>query len=299
MVANTYWDEKTKRSFQTLHIFLQKFGTVIYCTASMYFRGNRDENIREKFKVLVYKPTCRKLEEKLHFQTLVFCPDDAFACKPVSHGHKCWGNWLELVFMVWASSCSPLLGHTRSRDRYWAASRLSHRPEPSGHALNVRSIDLTLEDNMADDLFFCATLTGRWGGHSPVVQAGAETSDTGAETVKPDPAPLGMVIPGGWVPMSGMKVLSLAVLSAHSTFHRWSAHCAALLFLLSDELMCCCAAGTTGCLDLRSRAFAPLRRYAEGWMPARIGRLSGRAIDLLAQRHMNNRSVRNHKRKVH
>jgi len=39
---------------------------------------------------------------------------------------------------------------------------------------------------MVDGLFFCATLTGRRGGHSPFVQAGAETSDTGA--VKPDPS---------------------------------------------------------------------------------------------------------------
>jgi len=38
-----------------------------------------------------------------------------------------------------------------------------------------------------DGLFFCATLTGRRGGHTPFVQAGAETSDTGTEAVKPDP----------------------------------------------------------------------------------------------------------------
>jgi len=36
-------------------------------------------------------------------------------------------------------------------------------------------------------LFFCATLTGRRGGHTPFVQTGAETPDTGAETVEPDP----------------------------------------------------------------------------------------------------------------
>ena len=40
---------------------------------------------------------------------------------------------------------------------------------------------------MVDGLFFCATLTGRRGGHTPFVQAGAETSDTGAKAVKPDP----------------------------------------------------------------------------------------------------------------
>ena len=35
---------------------------------------------------------------------------------------------------------------------------------------------------MVDGLF-CATLTGRRGGHTPFVQAGAETTDTGAEAV--------------------------------------------------------------------------------------------------------------------
>ena len=48
-------------------------------------------------------------------------------------------------------------------------------------------MDWTLEDNMGDGLFFCATLTGRQWGHTPFVQAGAETSDTGLETVEPDP----------------------------------------------------------------------------------------------------------------
>jgi len=41
----------------------------------------------------------------------------------------------------------------------------------------------TLEDNMVDSLVFCATLTGRRGGQTPFVQAGAEMSDTGVEAV--------------------------------------------------------------------------------------------------------------------
>jgi len=40
---------------------------------------------------------------------------------------------------------------------------------------------------MVDGLFFCATLTGRREGHTPFVQAQAETSDTVAEAVEPDP----------------------------------------------------------------------------------------------------------------
>jgi len=42
---------------------------------------------------------------------------------------------------------------------------------------------------MVDGSFFCATLTGRGGGHSPFVQAGAETPDTGAEVLQPVPGP--------------------------------------------------------------------------------------------------------------
>jgi len=40
---------------------------------------------------------------------------------------------------------------------------------------------------MLDDLFFCATLTGRRGGYAPFVQAGTETPDTGAEADKTRP----------------------------------------------------------------------------------------------------------------
>ena len=79
-------------------------------------------------------------------------------------------------------------------------------------------MDWTLEDNMVDGLF-CATLTGRRGGHTPFVQAGAETSDTGAEVVKPDPGSFWEGHSGVCVPVSGMKVRSLVGLSAHSAFH--------------------------------------------------------------------------------
>jgi len=40
---------------------------------------------------------------------------------------------------------------------------------------------------MVDGLFSCATLTGRRNRPYPFVWAGVETSDTGAEAVKPDP----------------------------------------------------------------------------------------------------------------
>jgi len=65
---------------------------------------------------------------------------------------------------------------------------------------------------MVDGLF-CATLTGRRGCHTPFVQAGAETSDTGAEAVEPDP---GFFWEGVCVAVSGIKVRSLVGSSAHS-----------------------------------------------------------------------------------
>jgi len=52
---------------------------------------------------------------------------------------------------------------------------------------------------MVGGLFFCTTLTGRRGGHTPFVQAGAETSNTSAKAVMPDPGSCCGVIPGGWV----------------------------------------------------------------------------------------------------
>jgi len=57
------------------------------------------------------------------------------------------------------------------------------------------------------------------GGHTPFVQAGSETSDTGAEAVERTQALLGRVIPGVCVPVSGIEVRSLVGLSAHSTFY--------------------------------------------------------------------------------
>ena len=206
------------------------------------------------------------------------------------------------TFFFWVSFYCPLLGRTRSRVRCWATIRLSHRPEPSGRAQSTgRSVDWTLNDNMVDDLLFCATLPARRGGHTPIVQAGAETPDTGAEAVKLDPrcSRKGHFIPEGWVPVSQKQLQSLVGLSNHTAFHRWSAQSAARMLLLSDEMMSCCAAGTNGCLDLRRRTSALggqvssewsrcpgamawrakdsvtlLRRSSAGWMPARIGRLS-------------------------
>jgi len=49
-----------------------------------------------------------------------------------------------------------------------------------------RAMDWTFED-MFDGLIVSATLTSRRSGHTPFVQKGGETSDTGAEVVEQDP----------------------------------------------------------------------------------------------------------------
>ena len=160
-----------------------------------------------------------------------------------------------------------------------------------------RSMDWTLEDNMVDGLFFCATLTGRRGGHTPFVQAGTETSDTDAEAVKPDPC-------CSWEGLSKRVGASDGdEKEEYCGVVRPPGHCAAGMLGLSDELMRCCSASTNGCLDLRRRAFAldgrvsaawsrcpgsmarrardnvaPLRRSSAGWMPARIGSLSAGVV---------------------
>ena len=68
------------------------------------------------------------------------------------------------------------------------------------------------------DGLFCATLTGLRGGYTPFVQAGLETSDTGAD--EPDPgSSWGGSFQGECVPVSGIEVRSLVGLSAHSAFH--------------------------------------------------------------------------------
>ena len=97
------------------------------------------------------------------------------------------------------------------------------------------SIDWIVKDNMVNGLFLCVPLTIRRRGNIPFIWARAETTNTGAEAVKPDPRcswqdhfrRVGAGV--------GMKVRSLVMFSNHSSFHRWSAQGAALLLLLSDE----------------------------------------------------------------
>ena len=83
-----------------------------------------------------------------------------------------------------------------------------------------RSMDWTLEDNMVDGLFFCVTLTGRGEEAIPHLCKQEWKRPTPARRrLSRTQALLGRVIPGGWVPVSGIKVRSLVGLSAHSAFH--------------------------------------------------------------------------------
>jgi len=56
------------------------------------------------------------------------------------------------------------------------------------------------------DLIFCAALTNRRSGHTPFMQTGMETSDTGAEAVEPDPRCSWKDYSRGWV---GVRVRGL------------------------------------------------------------------------------------------
>ena len=116
-----------------------------------------------------------------------------------------------------------------------------------------RLMDWTLEDNMVDGLFFCATFTSCRGGHAPYVQTGAETPDTGAEAVKPDPGSSCEGHSVGICAGAGDENARLVGLSAYSASHWWSAQCTERM--LSDVLMSYCVAGINGCLDLRCHAF--------------------------------------------
>jgi len=200
---------------------------------------------------------------------------------------QCASTSCFIIIIIWASSFSPLLGLTRSRSRCWVANRLSHHPEPSGCAIHGEVAGLNSGRQHVQRFDIPLHTHKPRSGHTPFVQIGAETSDTGAEAVEPDQR-------CSWQGYSrrvgrGWKYGSRSALQ-HFSIHRWSAQSVALMLLSSNELMSCCAAGTNGCLDMRCREFpprspspvkqrareslGPLRQNSAGWISARIGRLS-------------------------
>ena len=90
------------------------------------------------------------------------------------------------IIIIWAIFFSPLFGRTRSRGRCWEANRLSHHPDQAVQSMR-ESMDWALEDNVVNSLIFCTTLASCGSDHTAFVQARAEKSYTGAETVNPKP----------------------------------------------------------------------------------------------------------------
>ena len=73
-----------------------------------------------------------------------------------------------------------------------------------------RSIDWTLEDNMVDGLFICATLTGRRGDIPHLYKQERKRPTPVQRRLSRTQAVLGRVITRGWVPVSEIKVWGLA-----------------------------------------------------------------------------------------
>ena len=65
-----------------------------------------------------------------------------------------------LLLILMNQLLKPLLGRTQSRGRFWAAFRLSHRPEPLSHAVHgeVEGLDIRGQHGR---LFVSSALTGR------------------------------------------------------------------------------------------------------------------------------------------
>ena len=103
----------------------------------------------------------------------------------VKHNSSCDGCVPDTSF-VWASPfihCLAALDFGAGVEQPFGCLIVQNRQAVQSMG---RLVDWTLEGNMVHGLF-CATLTGRRGCHNPFVQAGAGTSDTGAEAGKPDP----------------------------------------------------------------------------------------------------------------
>ena len=123
-------------------------------------------------------------------------------------GDKGFEILLELIFVVglcWLTECLTgtfsFIFWASSSNHFLAALDLGADVEQPFDCLIVQNhqamqsmgmpMDWTLKDNTVDGLFFCNTLTGRRGGQTPFVQAGAETSRRIIRTH----AVLGRVIP--------------------------------------------------------------------------------------------------------
>ena len=120
----------------------------------------------------------------------------------------------DMICVVWASCYYLLLGRTRSRAIYCLIIETREAVQSTGN-----SMGLTLEENMVDGLFFCATPTGPRKGHNPFVQAGAEMPDTGAKAVMPNPR-CSWKGHSRWVLMSVSHVIKEVTKRSESTWYK-------------------------------------------------------------------------------
>ena len=160
-----------------------------------------------------------------------------------------------------------------------AATQLSHSPEPSGHAVCGEADGLDIGGQHGQQFFLCVTLTGGSGYHTRFVQAGVETSGTGAEVVKPDPG-------FSWEGHSrrvggGVRDESTESCGVVTPLSIGDLPSAARILLSSDKLICNCAASTNRCLDLRCHAFALYGHVSAEWR-RHPGSIAQRARDSVA-----------------
>jgi len=127
----THSTQRQRRSCSNIPSFLQQTALI---------RRSFCEGCMQHDHILVTAPFCRNANGEVaippHQIILLVQP-----WTDSDHGHKqraglllwLWNwNW---SFFISASSCNPLLGREWTWGRFWAAIQLSHRPEPSGHAV--------------------------------------------------------------------------------------------------------------------------------------------------------------------
>ena len=125
-----------------------------------------------------------------------------------------------VILLLLSEFFYPLLSRARFRGRCWAAIRLSQRPEPSGRVVRGGSMDWTFLGQHGRRFVLLRHT------HRPQ----RRTYPICTSRLQPVAQPvrrrliriqalLGRDIPGGWVPVSGVKMRSLVGLSVHSAFH--------------------------------------------------------------------------------
>jgi len=146
-------------------------------------------------------------------------------------------------FIICMSSSNPLLGHTRSQGRCWAAIQLSCHPGPSGHVLKREVEELDSKGQHGQQTVLMPhTYKQEKGPYSVCVsRSGNVWNQCEGSEAGPTLSLAGLIQASGWLPMIRMKARSLVVFSNYSIFHQWSAQSTTLPLLLSDELMSCCA----------------------------------------------------------